>query len=293
VLREQLQWEVDGADWPHRQASRFVAAAGIRWHVQCIGTGPVVLLVHGTGAGTFSWRAVAPLLAERFTVVMPDLPGHAFTEPLNSTPPTLEHMSAALGQLLHALGAKPTIAVGHSAGAAIVTRMALDGLIAPQAVVSINGALLPLDGLARLIFLPAAKLLAHSSLIPNLAAWRAADPAALGRLLRSTGSAIDASGSELYRRVVGTRAHVRGVLQMMAHWDVGSIQRDIARLLMPMVLVVGGNDLTVNPREAHRVQGLLPSARIVTLYRLGHLAHEEAPQLIAAMIDELAGTNRC
>ncbi len=293
MSRERLQWDLDGADWPHRQASRFVVAAGVRWHVQSVGTGPVLLLVHGTGAGSFSWRAVASLLAERFTVVIPDLPGHAFTEVLNGTRPTLHQMSAALGQLLRELELQPAIAVGHSAGAAIVIRMALDGLIAPRALISVNGALLPPQGLTRLIFSPAAKLLSRSSLIPHLAARRAADAAAISRLLASTGSTIDAHGAELYRRVVGSRAHVQGVLQMMAHWDVESIQRDVGRLPMQLILVVGDNDRTVDPREARRVQALLPSARIVMLNALGHLAHEEAPQQIAALIHDLAGAAHC
>ena len=36
--------------------SRFVEAAGLRWHVQILGNGPTLLLVHGTGASTHSWR---------------------------------------------------------------------------------------------------------------------------------------------------------------------------------------------------------------------------------------------
>ncbi|MFZ4410973.1 MAG: alpha/beta fold hydrolase, partial [Paracraurococcus sp.] len=68
------------ADWPNRPTSRLVAAGGLRWHVQVAGTGPVLLLVHGTGAATHSWRDLLPLLARHFTVVAPDLPGHGFTE---------------------------------------------------------------------------------------------------------------------------------------------------------------------------------------------------------------------
>ena len=54
--------------------------AGLRWHVQMMGTGPQVLLLHGAGAATHSWRDVAPLLARDFTVIAPDLPGHGFTD---------------------------------------------------------------------------------------------------------------------------------------------------------------------------------------------------------------------
>ena len=67
-------------DWPNRTASRYVEAGGLRWHVQSLGdTGPVILLLHGTGAATHSWAGLAPLLATRFRVVAPDLPGHGFS----------------------------------------------------------------------------------------------------------------------------------------------------------------------------------------------------------------------
>ena len=78
-----LDWAKDGADWPNRQYSRFVEAAGMRWHVQVMGQGPALLLLHGTGAATHSWRDVMPKLAGHYTVVAIDLPGHAFTQRLD------------------------------------------------------------------------------------------------------------------------------------------------------------------------------------------------------------------
>src|SRR4051812_11686088 len=139
-----LVWDGDGRDWPHREASRFIEAARLRWHVQIMGQGPVALLLHGTGASTHSFRDLAPLLARRFTVVAPDLPGHGFTAtPETSAGFTLPQVAAGVAVLLATLGMRPIIAVGHSAGAAIAIRMALDGLIEPAAIVSVNGALLP------------------------------------------------------------------------------------------------------------------------------------------------------
>ena len=72
LMGNALIWERDGRDWPNRQASRFVRAAGIRWHVQAMGEGPVLLLLHGTGASTHSWRRLAPLLATRFSGTRPE-----------------------------------------------------------------------------------------------------------------------------------------------------------------------------------------------------------------------------
>ena len=45
-----------------------------------MGDGPDLLLLHGSGAATHSWRDLAPLLARDFRVIAPDLPGHGFTE---------------------------------------------------------------------------------------------------------------------------------------------------------------------------------------------------------------------
>ena len=58
-----LDWDRDGAGWPNRSSSRFVVSGAMRWHVQIMGQGPVMLLIHGTGASTHSWRRLAPLLA--------------------------------------------------------------------------------------------------------------------------------------------------------------------------------------------------------------------------------------
>jgi magnesium chelatase accessory protein len=280
----RLDWERDGRDWPHRDASHFVHAAGLRWHVQLMGEGPALLMAHGTGAATHSWSGLAPLLARHFTVIAPDLPGHGFTQAPRWSRMSLPGIAAALAELLAALHVAPGIAIGHSAGAAIVTRMALDGAIAPKGLVSLNGALLPLPGWAGLVFSPAAKLLSFNPLVPRLFAWRAADEAAVRRLIASTGSTLDARGLALYGRLLRSPVHVSGALAMMANWDLRPMQRDLPRLEPPLVLVSGSDDRTLPPAEAQRVHALLPTAERVDLPALGHLAHEERPDLVADIV---------
>jgi len=280
-------------DWPNREASRFVRAGGLKWHVQEMGPGtegaPVILLVHGTGAATHSWRGLAPLLARDFRVVAMDLPGHGFTDkPTSLRRLSLPAMARGLGLLLDALDADPAIVVGHSAGAAILARMCLDGLIAPTSLISLNGAFLPFTGFAGKVFRPAAQLLAINPLVPRLFANRARDPAVLDRLVGNTGSTLDPEGIALYGRLAGDHRHVQGALGMMAAWDLEPIARDLPQLVCRLLLVVGAFDRTVPPSNARRVQALVPAARIVTLERLGHLAHEEAPAKVATLIREEA-----
>ena len=133
-----LAWDRDGLDWPNRDASQFVVAQGIKWHVQRLGSGPAILLLHGTGASTHSWRDLAPILADRFTVLAPDLPGHGFTRSLPRQRMTLPGMARAVAGLLQNLGVAPALVAGHSAGAAILARMSLDGLSTPSGVVGLR-----------------------------------------------------------------------------------------------------------------------------------------------------------
>jgi magnesium chelatase accessory protein len=288
LLKNRPVWDWEGRDWPNRRASRFVQAGGLRWHVQQLGRGPLVLLVHGTGAATHSWGSLAPLLARRFSVVAPDLPGHGFTGTPESQRLSLPGMAEALGELLKALGVSPALAIGHSAGAAVLARMSLDGRIAPRGLISLNGALLPLRGAAGHLFSPLAKLLAVNPLVPRLFALRAADRSVVEGLLRGTGSTLQPAAVDFYARLLRNPGHVAGALAMMANWDLRPLERDLPHLQPPLVLVVGDEDRTVPPAEAGRVRALLPTAELVTLPGLGHLAHEERPERIAELVIGLA-----
>ena len=289
-MADALDWATDGADWPLRESSRFVEAAGIRWHVQVLGDGPALLLLHGTGASGHSWRDIAPRLAQRWRVVVPDLPGHGFSTRGSGRSTTLPGMAGALGALLQALGTRPAGAVGHSAGAAIAVRMALDGRLPDaRAIVSLNGAFVPFEGAMRLLS-PVARVLAATSLAARVTALRARDGRAVDRLLDSTGSRLDASGRALYARLVRSPAHVGGALAMMASWDLERLWRDLPRLAVPLRLVVGLADGTVPPADAERVVLRVSGARLERLPGLGHLAHEEEPDRLATLVETLLGT---
>ena len=92
----------------------------------------MLLLLHGTGASTHSFRDLLEPLAERYTVVIPDLPGHGFTANPPASSYTLPGMARVGVALLHTLGLHPDLVLGHSAGAAILIRMALDHHITPK-----------------------------------------------------------------------------------------------------------------------------------------------------------------
>lgn len=248
------------------------------------GQGPCLLLVHGTGASTHSWRDLIPRLAERFTVVAPDLPGHAFTEDLPEGNPSIDGMSRSLAALLQTLQCRPQYCVGHSAGAVILARMVLDRSIQPRVIIGLNGAFSPPVAPLSRLWSPLAKILAMSPWMPRLVAWQGGNIPSVARILASTGSQLTPQGIDLYARLVRHPAHIAGALRMMSHWDLEALQPALSRLAVPVALLVGENDRAVPPAQALEVQRRLRNARVVKLPRLGHLAHEEAPAWVVEEI---------
>jgi magnesium chelatase accessory protein len=291
-----LVWERDGQHWPHHERSRFVDVAGQRWHVQQWPlprgakeqpAGPLLLL-HGTGASTHSWRGLAPLLAQHFEVMALDLPGHGFSGPAQHDGASLPGMARDVGALLAAENIHPRCVVGHSAGAAIGIQMALQGQPF-KALIGLNAALLPLPGLAGSFFSPAAKLLALNPLVPHFFSWRAHSRSVLKGLLDGTGSRIDEAGTALYRQLVTNPGHVAGALAMMARWDLPMLAAALPQLQVPLHLIVGEKDGTVPPADARRVLALVRCATLDLLPGLGHLAHEEAPDAVAEVVRTWVG----
>jgi magnesium chelatase accessory protein len=73
---------------------------------------------------------------------------------------------------------------------------------------------------------------------------------------------------------------------MMAGWDLVALQRDLPRLSVPLLMIVGLQDGTVSPAEAKRISRILPQAKVVRLAGLGHLAHEEQAATVARVMAE-------
>jgi magnesium chelatase accessory protein len=283
-----LAWERDGKDWPNRAYSRLVEAGGLNWHVQSAGSGPPLLLLHGTGASTHSWRDLMPLLAEDFSVIAPDLPGHGFTRTPPSAAMSLPGMAGLLGALLSELGVKPEVAVGHSAGGAIMLQMALDGAIAPTAFIGLNAALRPFGGHSGRAFSSLARLFALNPLVSRFFSWQAGQLAAVRGLIEGTGSSLDEVGLALYQRLFLSRAHVQATITMMSNWDLVPLNDAIGPLTSRLHLVVASGDKAVSPEDARQMKRQHPEMQLHVLRRGGHLVHEEYPREVAALIREIA-----
>lgn len=268
---------------------RFFHSNGIRWHVQGTGQGPRLLLLHGTGSAGASWSRLAAALGPQFEILAPDLPGHGHSGPMTPGHSGLDAYAAAVAALVTDMNAWPDIIVGHSAGAAIAARIALQAGASRVAVLSINGALRPLHGLTAATYVPLAKLLGLNPVVSGfVASLVRADTRAVARLLASTGSQIDAGMLAQYEALMRNPEHIAGTLRMLAHWDLRGLLPDLHRLGTRLTLVAGGADRTIAPGDADWVHARVPGSTRIRLPALGHLAHEEAPEAIARVVVTVA-----
>ena len=259
-----------------------------------------MLLLHGAGASAQSFRKVAPMLARPaedrsspdalseatvreeapgYRIIAPDLPGHAETRAKGRNRLRLELMAEDLADLLAAMHVTPQIVVGHSAGAALGARLCLNQ---PRITgfVSINGAFEMFDGMATWLFPLMARALAVNPLTSMVFA-RTITAGRVAELLRATGSEIDAEGQAIYLALMQNRAHVDGVLKMMAGWSLDKLNADLQDMKTPSLFITGGRDKAVPERVSADLAARMLDARVQSFANFGHLIHEEAPSEIA------------
>ena len=116
---------------------------GVRTEYWTGGDGPPLLLVHGLGGAAVNFTELAPILAGRRRVLVPDLPGHGGTEPLGRVE-TVDDLAAHIAALAEHEGMLPASVVGNSLGGLVALRLAVSrpeavsalALVAPAGIVS-------------------------------------------------------------------------------------------------------------------------------------------------------------
>ena len=167
--------------------------AGLRYYVGGSSSGPPLVLVHGLGGAASNWSELVPLLAPRFRLLVPDLPGHGGSSPLPSAP-TLSPFADAVAAIAEREGLLPATVVGHSLGGVVALRLALHHPDAVKSLVLAAAAgissasrfrevfvtLLVLTRPARLVA-PHRRLIARVPILryPVLGYWEVSDPSAL------------------------------------------------------------------------------------------------------------------
>lgn len=293
AAQSTLPWAHDAMDaacqltpWPHSEFSHYVNVRPHLWHVQDMGQGDTVLLLHGASGSTHSWRDVMDDLARDHRVIAVDLPGHGQTRLGSRHRSSLPLMAQDLQSLIQIRGWSLKAVLAHSAGAALALRL-LQITQAHIPLIAVNPALSPFKGLAGALFPMAARVVAMSPLMVNMIKRQMSGPGRVVSLMKTTGSTISSEGLDLYARLFRCETHVDGTLLMMAQWKLDGLVADLPRITVPCTFLVGEQDRAVPPSSVREAAARMPNARVISIPGYGHLMHEEAPALVADQLREV------
>ncbi len=118
---------------------RSIETNGIRLHCALDGDGPLVVLLHGFPECWYSWRHQIPALARRFRVVAPDMRGYNLSDkPPGVTSYALSELTADVFGLIHALGEREAVIVGHDWGGGVAWNVAMEHPAATRRLATLN-----------------------------------------------------------------------------------------------------------------------------------------------------------
>jgi pimeloyl-ACP methyl ester carboxylesterase len=263
------------------------------------GAGPPVVLIHGMVNSSHHWREVALRLADRYTVIAPDLIGHGDS----ATPRgdySLGAHAAVIRDLLTAIGVDGATLVGHSLGGGVAMQFFWQFPQRVQRLVLVSS-----GGLGHEV----SPLLRSAALPGASAALRVVAGRRSLAALERVGAALDSRGSArgVYVRAVvralrpleraGSREAflqtLRSVIDLRGQ-HVSATDRLYLLGPVPTLIVWGERDHTIPLQHGRSAHAAISHSRFETLPRAAHFPHLEDPPALAAVLhDFIATTEPC
>jgi len=270
-----------------------IHADGLELSTFAFGHGPPVVLLHGMAATKLSYLPLLPALAERYTVIVPDLPGHG-----ESAKPRVRYTPQYFARVIRALfdemGLRDAAVAGNSMGG----RVALEVAAAfPQRVNSLilldpAAAGLPFPLYARLLGL----LPTGVGAIP--VPWRKRIVVTAIRQMFANPERLPKAGYlaaadefiRIYRRGRARVALLSAMRGLIADEPEAFWQR-AKRIEVPTLILWGREDRLVPVGLGHRLANTIPGSRIEVLPGVGHVPQFEQPEetrrLVLEFLDEV------
>ncbi|HZD86757.1 MAG TPA: alpha/beta fold hydrolase [Gaiellaceae bacterium] len=249
------------------------------------GEGAPLVLVHGLGGTIENWRALAPALAERHRVLVPDLPGHGRSDPL----PEARHVDA-LAEAVLAVATREDLAsavwIGHSLGGLIALRSAVLRPEAVRALVLAAAAGIGSTSAEARVALTALGLLKPGKLIaPFRRSWarsRAGRRAAFGWWGVADPDALEPELAEAF--LVGPAYH-QDTGQAARALLASDPRLELDRVACPTLLLWGASDNWVPLADGMEYARRL-RAPLRAIAGCGHLLIGERPDACLAAVEE-------
>ena len=274
---------------------QFVRIHGHDVAYRSAGEGPVLVLVHGIAGSSGTWARVMPSLAERYTVVAPDLLGHG-----ESAKPrgdySLGAYASGIRDLLAVLGHERATFVGHSLGGGIAMQLAYQFPERCERLVLVGSGGLGRDvgTLLKVLSAPGMEFV-----LPLVLTRGLHDVAAnVGRFVGRSGLRANTLVQEIwdsYTRLTDARAQrafVHTIRAVIDPWGQRVSARDRLYLAaeVPALIVWGAKDRVIPVSHAHIAHELIPGSRLEIINDAGHFVPLERPERFIAVLDDFMKT---
>jgi pimeloyl-ACP methyl ester carboxylesterase len=268
---------------------------GYRRVFRIAGSGPPLLLIHGIGDSSMTWRTVLPALARKHLVIAPDLLGHG-----RSAKPRADYSVAAyangMRDLLGVLGIERVTLVGHSLGGGVAMQFAYQFPERTERMVLVasGGAGHRVSPLLRAATIPGAAAALAGIQLPGARMAIGALVGLLGRL--DSGLGLDAPD---LRRVVDalpdarSRAAFIRTLRAVVDWRgqvVTMLDRCYLARGMPTMLMWGSRDSVLPVEHAYQARAAMPGSRLEIFDGAGHFPFRTDPMRFIALLEEFCAS---
>jgi pimeloyl-ACP methyl ester carboxylesterase len=276
---------------------QFVTIHGHDVAFRAAGSGPVLCFIHGIAGSSATWKPVMERLADRYTVIAPDLLGHG-----ESAKPrgdySLGAYASGVRDLLVVLGHDRATFIGHSLGGGIAMQAAYQfPEMCERLVLTCSGGLgKEVNPLLRIISAPGSEYVLPVVLTPRV--HRVAE--SVGRFIGKAGLRGDPFWGEVwasYTRLTDARTQRAFVHTIRAVIDVAG-QRVSARDRLylakevPTLILWGDRDGVIPVAHAYAAHELMPGSRLEIIEGAGHFVPIEQPAVITALLVDFLATTK-
>ncbi len=275
-----------------RYEVQYLTIHGHRRAFVKVGSGPVVLLLHGLGCDHTTWEPVIDSLSRRYTVIAPDLLGHGLSDKPRADY-SVGGYANGMRDLLTVLGIDKVTVVGHSFGGGVAMQFAYQFPERTERMMLVASGGLgpevsPIDPRDHHARLPPGHGGAHPA---RRTPRRQGRPARRCPALPTRHTRDLDEVAEIYDsfKDPAARHAIRHVVRAVVDWQgqiVTMADRAYLTEAMPMAVIWGEDDQVIPVRHASRVGEIAPNARVEVIPNAGHFPHKDHPQRFARLVHE-------
>lgn len=275
--------------------AKFTELGGVSVHYEeasysgnCNCDAPLIVLMHGFGASTFSWREVEKPLSAFGNVIAYDRPAFGFTERpttwKGASPYSFEGNFAILDDLIAKFGkGRQVILVGHSAGGQLAAEYARVRGDAVRGLILVDPAILTTgggpEGLQWFYDIPQIDRLG-----PILVSSIATSGDALIYESFFDRAVVTDSVLEGYHRPLKIAGWERAFWNFATASKANDLKANLGVIRQPTLLITGSNDTVVPTSDTVKLEGMIPGSALEVIPQTGHLPHEERPSEFMAAV---------